>query len=194
MKVLMLNASPRRGGNIDRVLSAMRQEAQKQGAEITYYRLDELQFAPCRGCMACRSRHRCVLPADDAPTVLQALQQSQLLIIGAPCYWSSIPGTLKMLFDRMVYGMIGESRWGMPLPLLKGTNCMVVSTSTTPYPFNLLLGQTRGVVRALRNIFKWSGIRIIKTFQYGGTQQKSLTDSQIKQVRHYLRRYLERHA
>ncbi len=71
---------------------------------------------------------------------------------------------------------------------------MVVSTSTTPYPFNLLLGQTRGVVRALRNIFKWSGIRIIKTFQYGGTRQKSLTDSQIKQIRHYLRRYLERHA
>lgn len=194
MNILMLNASPRRGGNIDRMLSAMRQEAQKRGAEVTYFRLDELQYAPCRGCMACRSRRHCVMPTDDAPAVLQALQQCQLLIVGAPCYWSSMPGTLKILFDRMVYGMMGENRYGMPRPLLRGVKCMVVSTSTTPFPLNLLLGQTWGVVTSLRKIFRWSGIRIIKVFQYGGTRQHSLTALQIQQGRHYLRRYISRHS
>lgn len=194
MKILMLNASPRHGGNIDRVLSAMRQEAQKRGAEVTYFRIDELQFSPCRGCMACRSRGHCVMPTDDAPIILQALQQNQLLIIGAPCYWGSIPGTLKMLFDRMVYGMIGENHLGLPRPLLRGVKCIIVSTSTTPFPLNLLLRQTQGVVSALRNIFRWSGIHIVKTFQYGGTRQKSLTELQIQTARRYLRHYLKRHA
>ena len=172
MNILMLNASPRRGGNIDRMLSAMRQEAQKRGAEVTYFRLDELQYAPCRGCMACRSRRHCVMPTDDAPAVLQALQQCQLLIVGAPCYWSSMPGTLKMLFDRMVYGMMGESRRGLPRPLHKGKRAIIVTTCTTPWPFNVLFGQSAGAVRALREILRYSGFRIVGTVQRGGTKAR----------------------
>ncbi len=72
MNILMLNASPRRGGNIDRMLSAMRQEALKRGAEVTYFRLDELQYAPCRGCMACRSRRPWVLARPPPPSLCHA--------------------------------------------------------------------------------------------------------------------------
>ena len=47
---------------------------------------------------------------------------------------------------RKPYGMMGENSWGMPLPLHKGKKAIVVSTCTTPYPFNILYNQTHGVV------------------------------------------------
>lgn len=36
-----------------------------------------------------------------------------------------MPGEVKVLFDRMVYGMMGENSWGMPLPLHKGKKAIV---------------------------------------------------------------------
>ena len=82
-----------------------------------------------------------------------------------------MPGTLKVLFDRMVYGMMGENSMGIPLPLHKGKKAIIVSTSTTPYPFNILYNQTRGVVKALKEILKWSGFKVVKAIERGGTRK-----------------------
>ena len=71
----------------------------------------------------------------------------------------------------MVYGMMGENSWGMPLPLHKGKKAVIVSTCTTPYPFNILYNQSHGVVKALKEILKWSGFKIVKTIEKGGTKK-----------------------
>lgn len=172
MKLLILNSSPRRQGNVSQMLELMRQEAEEKGAEVVYIRVPELKVRPCIGCMKCRSSLQCSLPDDDAQRVLQQLKEADALIIGAPCYWGNMPGELKVLFDRMVYGMMGENAWGMPLPLHKGKKAVVVSTCTTPYPFNILYHQTRGVVKALREILKWSGFKLVRTIEKGGTRKR----------------------
>ena len=53
MNVLIINASPRKNGNIDRMLQAMQDEAERLGHEVSNVRVDQLHVAPCRGCMAC---------------------------------------------------------------------------------------------------------------------------------------------
>ena len=107
--------------------------------------------------MKCRSSRQCVLPADDAQRVLSLVAESDVLIVGAPCYWGNMPGTLKVLFDRMVYGLMGESTRGLPRPLHKGKRAILLTTCTTPWPFNVWFRQSRGTVRALHEILKWSG-------------------------------------
>ena len=52
MNVLIINASPRKNGNIDRMLKAMQDEAERLGHEVSNVRVDRLQVAPRRGCMA----------------------------------------------------------------------------------------------------------------------------------------------
>ncbi len=170
-KLLLINASPRRGGNIDRMITAIADEARRQGADVQCMRVDELDVAPCRGCMACRSQHSCVLPADDAQRMAALVGQCDALVIGAPCYWGNIPGTLKVLLDRMVYAMIGEGRHGLPSPLHKGKRAAIVATSTTAWPWCVLFNQTRGAVRALRQVLHYSGFKIVASVQKGGTRR-----------------------
>ena len=171
MKILIINSSPRRQGNISKMLDLMKQEAESLEVETNYIRASELKVHPCIGCMECRETLKCCLPEDDAQQVLHFIEEADALIIGAPCYWGNMPGTLKVLFDRMVYGMMGENSMGIPLPLHKGKKAIIVSTSTTPYPFNILYNQTRGVVKALKEILKWSGFKVVKAIERGGTRK-----------------------
>lgn len=169
MKILILNASPRPNGNIAQMLETIRTEAINQGANVTMERVQQLSIRPCMACMKCRSTGNCVLPEDDAQRILALITDCDALVIGAPCYWGNIPGTLKMLFDRIVYGMMGENCLAIPQAMHKGKKAIIVSSCSTIWPFNILANQTRGVVRALKEILGWSGFKIVATIQKGGT-------------------------
>ena len=182
-RILILNASPRRKGLISKMLEEMQHTFQEAGHEVHIIRTADLHVAHCTGCMYCRSHHHCCLPADDAVRVLEELQASELLIIGAPCYWGNIPGELKILFDRLVYGMMDEDKRGIPIGLMKGKCAAIISTSTTFWPFNILFHQTRGVVRALKEILKWSGFRVSGTLERGGTKTHPLCPKDLWRAR-----------
>lgn len=170
MKILILNASPRRRGHVSGMLDIVKDAAEAGGAEVNVVRVADLNVKPCTGCMSCRSTLKCALPEDDAQKVLEMIDNADAIVVGSPCYWGNIPGELKVVFDRIVYGMMGESRCGMPKPLHKGKRAAIIATCSTPWPFNKLFRQSRGAVNALREILKWSGFRIVATVEKGGTK------------------------
>ncbi|RHJ83272.1 flavodoxin family protein [Parabacteroides sp. AM08-6] len=171
MRILIINASPRRHGLVSEMLDIMGQEAEVCGHEVEQVRVSTLDFRPCTGCMYCRTHEACCLPEDDSVHVLEKIRAADALIVGSPCYWGNINGHLKMLFDRIVYGMMGESAYGIPIALHKGKKAVIVTTCTTPYPWNILFNQTRGVVKALKEILKWSGFKVKGIIQKGGTKK-----------------------
>lgn len=77
---------------------------------------------------------------------------------------------MKLLFDRIVYGMMRDTP-RFPQPLMKGKKCILASTCTTPWPFNILFNQSAGAIRAMREICHYSGFDIVKTIQRGGTNK-----------------------
>ena len=168
MKLLIINGSPRKKGLISQMLRIFHEQAIATGIEVTEVYANDLQIKPCMGCMACRSKRHCVLPEDDAQRVLTLIQQADAIVIGAPCYWGNIPGQLKLLFDRIVYGMMRDTP-RFPEPLMKGKRLVCISTSTTPFPFNILMNQSHGAIRALREIGRFSGWKIVDTIERGGT-------------------------
>ena len=168
MKLLIINGSPRKKGLISQMLRIFHEQAIATGIEVTEVYANDLQIKPCMGCMACRSKRHCVLPEDDAQRVLKLIEQADAIVIGAPCYWGNIPGQLKLLFDRIVYGMMRDTP-RFPEPLMKGKRLVCISTSTTPFPFNILMNQSRGAIRALREIGRFSGWKIVDTIERGGT-------------------------
>lgn len=169
MNILIINASPRKTGNISQMLEVIEQEALNRGAEVNVVEVSKLTIRPCVACMTCRSTGKCVMPEDDAQRVLRMIVACDALVIGAPCYWGNIPGALKLLFDRIVYGMMGENSMAVPVALHKGKKAIIVTSSSTMWPFNIIMNQTRGVVRALKEILGWSGFKIVATVQKGGT-------------------------
>lgn len=189
--ILILNASPRRHGNISQMVEVMADECRQAGVEVQTVAVQQLNIRPCLGCMKCRAAHKCVLPEDDAQRVLKLIQQADALVIAAPCYWGNIPGTLKLLFDRIVYGMMDESDRGFPIPLHKGKRCVLVSTSTTPWPLNILMHQSRGAIRALREICRYSGFKIVATIEKGGTRRDTtLSERESMKCRKAIRKIL----
>ena len=156
------------------MLGAMAREAETMGCEVVEVNTTRMSVKPCIACMKCRTSGNCILPPDDAQRTLQLIRESDALVIGAPCYWGAMPGTLKLLFDRLVYGFIDANRIGrLPVPLLKGRKAVIVTACSTPWPFNRLLRQTSGVVSGLKEILGKSGVKIVKTMQVGGTRSIS---------------------
>ena len=72
--ILIINGSPRKNGNISKMLEAIKEEAEKQGANVPAIHVHDLQIKPCNGCMNCRKNLTCVLPEDGAPDFITFLR------------------------------------------------------------------------------------------------------------------------
>lgn len=190
MKILIVNASPRPRGNLSTMLDAMRAEAIRAGVECECVSVSHLQVAPCVGCMACRQQGACVLPEDDSLRVLRLIQGCDVMVVGVPCYWGNMPGSLKVLFDRLVYGLMQSGVRGLPKPLHRGKKAIVVSTCTTSYPFNIWFHQSRGAVNAVKEILKWSGFKVVKSIERGGTHKSPVGEKDLIHCRRAVRRLI----
>lgn len=170
MKFLILNGSPRKNGKVSRMLHLIEEALVADGNSAEFSDVASLTFKACTGCMACRSKKSCVLPQDDAHTIARKIQECDGIIVGSPVYWGNINGQLKCLFDRMVGVMMGESAHGMPIPLHKGKKAAIVTSCTTPFPFNILAGQTTKAERALTEILSYSGFKLRAKLRLAGTK------------------------
>ena len=192
MKLLIINASPRKNGSISRCLELMKSEAESAGVSVKVEYAQNWSIRPCIACMKCRSSKNCVLPQDDSQRVLALIQECDALIVGSPTYWGNMPATLKQLFDRIVYGLMDENRLAMPLPLHKGKKALIVCTSSTPWPFNILMGQTSGAVRAIREVIGTAGFKV-RSIQRGGTRtHPEITERDKRRCRKALHRLVGR--
>ena len=174
MKILVLNGSPRKNGNVSNLLKKESDRLLKKntGAEIIWENVSDLNFNFCHGCMVCRSKGSCILPKDDAHRIENEIKECDMLIVGTPVYWANMNGKLKSLFDRLVGVLMGESKHGIPLPLHKGKKAVIVTSCTTPFPFNYFCGQSSGAVRAVREVLKSSGFKVIKKINLSNTKTR----------------------
>lgn len=183
MNILIINGSPRRQGLISQMLGIMRDVTEAQGASVETVLANDLVAKPCIGCMACRTKRQCVLPEDDSQRLLAKIASADAIIIGSPCYWGNIPGQLKLLFDRMVYGLMRDTP-RFPEPLMKGKKCVLVSTCTTPWPFSVWFNQSRGAIKALKEICRYSGFDIVATIEKSNTRNNTtLSEREIAKCR-----------
>lgn len=103
IKILGINASPRKYGNTYKLLEIALHTARQLGAEVELIHLYDYDIKPCIGCLsdeqlACR--YPCVIE-DDGRIILEKILKSDGLIIATPLYWYGPSGHLKNLIDRM---------------------------------------------------------------------------------------------
>jgi len=116
MKLLIMNASPRKKGNSD-VLSAIAlkeaMRAEVDSAEIVHLR--DYHIEQCTGCMRCVfNNERCPLE-DDFYAWYDKMATADALFLAAPTYVTTIPGSLKTLFDRyLCIPPLYEKLYGRP--------------------------------------------------------------------------------
>lgn len=174
MRILVLNGSPRKNGNVSNLLKKEtdRQLKKNPSSEILWENVNDLNFSFCLGCMACRSKGSCILPQDDAHKIENEIKECDMLIVGTPVYWANMNGKLKCLFDRLVGVLMGESKLGIPIPLHKGKKAIIVTSCTTPFPFNYFCGQSTGAVHAVKEVLKSSGFKVIRKINLSNTKKR----------------------
>ena len=104
MKVLMINGSPRKGGNTAIALEEMEKIFQAEGVETDLVQVGTRDIRGCPSCFFCKKNGRCVfndLVNETAPK----FQQADGLVIASPVYFGSANGTLVSFLDRLFYSV-----------------------------------------------------------------------------------------
>lgn len=98
MKVLLLNASPKRTGATQEILTII-SEQMPAHAEVKTVCLGDLHLEFCRGCKSCYDTCTCVL-RDDVSALIGSIDEADAVVIAAPSYWADVPGQFKTFIDR----------------------------------------------------------------------------------------------
>jgi putative NADPH-quinone reductase len=182
MKIVILNGSPRKNGTVATILKAVAVPL-SPSHETEWIDVCKLDMAFCTACMACRDKGTCVLPEDDAHRVGKKIQEADALIIGTPTHWGNMCAPLKLLFDRNVPVFMGESPKGMPEPRQKGKRAVIVTACTTPWPFNFIFPESRGAIRAVREVLHYGGYKLVGTITKPGTKKsKEIASSMMEKA------------
>jgi NAD(P)H-dependent FMN reductase len=171
MKLLILNGSPRKQGTVATLLRAV-VDGVGDRHEVEWIDVYDLKMQPCLGCMKCRPDGECCLPKDDAHRVGRKIKQAGGLVVGTPTYWANMSSQLKTLLDRTVPAFIGQKPNGIPIPRHRGKPAVIATACTTPWPANFLFYESRGAVRALKEVLKWGGYRICGVLVQPGTKER----------------------
>ena len=100
-KVLVISASPRKGGNSDLLCDEFVRGAMEAGHDAEKVRLAEKNVGFCAGCYACQKLKRCVKD-DDANALIEKMLSADVVVLATPVYFYSMDAQLKALIDRCV--------------------------------------------------------------------------------------------
>lgn len=105
--ICILKGSPRKDGNTNTLLKPFVDELQKAGQLYEEYDLHDMELEPCRACRTCQRDQDvfgCCID-DDMHKIFEAVMRSDMIVLATPIYsWYCTP-PMKMVLDRLVYGM-----------------------------------------------------------------------------------------
>lgn len=178
MRILVLNGSPHKTGTVASLLKSVVDGISGQH-EVEWIDVYDLHIKPCIGCMKCRPDRKCILPQDDSHTVGSKIKDADGIIVGTPTHWGNMSTQLKLLFDRNVPVFMGEKPNGMPYPRQKGKPAVIVTACTTPWPFNFIAAESRGAIRAVKEVLHYGGYRLVGTIVKPGTKTRPLIPDRL---------------
>lgn len=140
-KVIVINGSPRKDKSVSLVATNLFVKGMTEAVpcDVEFITVSDLNVKPCLGCLSCwaRTEGECVIRDDDALSVKNKILDSDVVILSYPLYFFGMPGTMKVLTDRMLSllqtyagqpaSLNGESLHGIRYPK-PGRNFVIIST------------------------------------------------------------------
>lgn len=133
MKLLILFASPRPEGNTAQLLDVVN-KGFDDSVEIARFDLYKMNLKSCIACLRCQKvsdGFNCVHD-DDMQKIFDSALQSDLILFATPIYSFYCTPPMKMVLDRLVYGMCKYYGETMGPSLWAGKSIALVSTFGYP--------------------------------------------------------------
>ena len=100
-KVLIISASPRKGGNSDALCDQFLLGAKEAGHNVEKVFLRDHKINYCLGCGVCNNTHVCV-QKDDMKGLLDKMVDADVIVLATPVYFYTMDAQLKTFIDRCV--------------------------------------------------------------------------------------------
>jgi len=100
---------------------------------VQTFPLNRLTFRGCQGCDACKTRlDRCALE-DELTPVLEAVRESEVLLLASPVYYGDVSSQLKAFIDRTYSFVVPDYRTSAKRHRFAGSKELVfVLTQSNP--------------------------------------------------------------
>ena len=105
-KIIAVNAGPRKGWNTDTLITEASKGAESAGSIVERFDLFRLdKYTGCISCFGCKkekNKGHCIC-RDGLTPVLNAIRESDGLIIGSPNYLSEMTASFRALYERLIF-------------------------------------------------------------------------------------------
>ena len=114
-KIIILNGSPRPGGNTSALVREFTKGAEEAGNTVTAFLLHDMDIKGCQGCWGGGKdiSSPCMIK-DDMDKIYPYYIEADVVVLASPLYYWSISGQLKTAFDRLF--AVAESNPGYRNP------------------------------------------------------------------------------
>ncbi len=102
MKALIINGSPRLGGNTSIAVNEVEKTLNKNGIETEVIQIGNKDITGCKACEYCHLHGECI-KKDIINEIAKKFEVADALVIATPVYYASANGTLISLLDRLFY-------------------------------------------------------------------------------------------
>lgn len=100
MKVVGISGSMRKDGNTADLVNVILRRCEDAGIRTKFISLAGKKIHPCLGCEKCREKKWCVIENDDWDSIIKAVLDADVLVIGSPTYYFDVCGHVKNFIDR----------------------------------------------------------------------------------------------
>ena len=188
-KIVVVNAGPRKGWNTDTLITEAAKGAEAAGAEIARFDLFRMEkYTGCISCFGCKkekNKGHCIVK-DGLTPVLDAIRESDGLIIGSPNYLSEMTASFRALYERLIfqnltYNMETPCCNEHPVPVL-----LIMTSNAPDTAYNAMLQNYKQALSAFvgpAEVFVSGNTLQLK--DYGKTDwQWTMFDPEAKKKRH----------
>ncbi len=188
-KIIAVNASPRKGWNTDTLITEAAKGAESTGAIVEKFDLFRLErYTGCISCFGCKkekNKGHCIC-RDGLTPVLDAIRESDGLIIGSPNYLSEMTASFRSLYERLIFQNL---TYNMETPCCNEHPIPVLLIMTSNAPDTAYAGLVRNYQQTLSRFVGPTQTLIsgntLQLKNYSKTDWEwSMFDPEDKKVRH----------
>jgi len=99
MKVLGISAAATSNSRSELLLSSLLDEFSKSECDVEKFFIRDLKISFCSGFRCCEKTGKCKI-SDDMQIIEKAILSSDIVVVAAPIYFTSVPAKLKAVVDR----------------------------------------------------------------------------------------------
>ena len=101
-KVIVLSASPRKGGNSDLLCDQFIAGAKAVGHDVQKVFVSDENIKYCNGCGVCYNGSKPCPQKDDMASILESMIRADVIVMATPVYFYTMDAQMKTVIDRTV--------------------------------------------------------------------------------------------